>query len=156
MDILLESGWANVGNGVFELFAHEFDSVEGGTYPSPYFGLLRNGFSIEQAINVPSSANGREFTDQNYNNVITPGSATWTNITVVADGTYVNLYVNGVAKTNFTGELNTSGIKWNTGSWSWGGLSPSTTAAGLVKMRNFYWWSNKALSSTEILQFIQR
>jgi len=165
MDIKLASGWQYVGDlGDYCIFNHALPSSGAGQ--SPYFGITngadggpwveKNGFSINQRTVGPSPATGVGNTNwQVYRQCVSPGSASWTNITVVADGTNVTLYVNGVPRANpGVSRTNTSGIMWSTGPWAWGGLSNPTTTTGLVQIRNFYWWSNKALTSSEILQLV--
>jgi len=164
MDILLASEWKNVvDTGSYCIFNH---TLPDGSGQSPYFGLTngvtggpwseKNGFTIVQSTNGPSSDSGQLRNWQVFADCVTPGSTSWTNITVVADGTKETLYVNGVPRANpGVGRTNTSGIKWSTGTWAWGSLNNTANTKDLVKMRNFYWWSNKALSLTEISQFIQ-
>jgi hypothetical protein len=158
IDIKLETTWNTVSGSTFPLFLHagspNFYINNGGAAPVDWWEV--NGICMYQST-IGSSVVRPNENQQVYNQLLTPGS--WVNIIVVSDGIHVNTYVNGVLNSTITdaaNRTNTSGIRWQTGAWTWGGLVGTTNAgapvptAGKCKIRNFYWFSNKVLSASEI------
>jgi len=159
MDIQLASGWSSVGGSAYYLFKHAgyspYFSINNGSPTGSWYE--HNGVTIDQQT-IGNSGYGGNADIQVYNGVL---STSWTNITFVSNGTNITLYVNGVPMTNITSpdlRVNTTGIKWDKGPWTWEGLSGRYSeprpGAGLVSIKNFYWWSNKALSPTDISTLI--
>jgi hypothetical protein len=159
MDIQLASGWSKVGGSTYNLFENGdsspvFGINNGGDSTATWYE--KNGVYIGQKT-VGTSTNGKNY--QVYKECL---STKFTTVTVVCDGTTINLYINGVLNkdiTDATDRTNTSGILWTKGDWKWKGLTGAggekSPLAGLVKIKNFYWWSNKALSSKDISDLIE-
>ena len=150
MDVNLDSTWSAVAGSAYPVFTHaggspSFYINNGGGANATWGADATNGVLIYQATAVGQLM-------QVYNNSFTPGGG-WKNITIVCDGTYVRYYVNGVEDTNISdaaNRTNTTGVKWNSGVWAWAGLNQGgQIPTGKSQIRNFYWWSDKALSAAE-------
>lgn len=159
MDVSLPDTWSGIAGSTFPVFTHAgspaFYINNGGGAGASWGADATNGVCIYQDTIGPSTdplVGNRLF--QVYRNSFTPGTG-YKNITFVCDGTYVKYYVNGVEDTNIadvTRRTNTTGVKWTPGAWAWAGMveaqGTGRKPAG-SKIRNFYWWSNKALSADE-------
>jgi len=150
MDVNLDSTWSTVAGSTYPVFTHaggspSFYINNGGAAGASWGADATNGVLIYQ-----STAVGQLM--QVYRNSFTPGTG-YKNITFVCDGTDVKYYVNGVEDTNISdaaNRTNKTGVKWNSGTWAWAGLNQGgPIPTGKSKIRNFYWWSNKALSADE-------
>ena len=151
MDVNLASDWSAVAGSAYPVFTHAggspaFYITTGGAAGATWW--QKNGVLIYQA--TVGGTGGQLM--QVYADSFVPGTG-YKNITVVCDGTAVNYYVNGVLATVTNGSsVNTTGVKWNSGAWAWAGMVEAGGApkpTGKSKIRNFYWWSNKALSDDE-------
>ena len=153
MDVKLESTWSTVAGSTYAVFTHAGGSpsfyINNGIGSPPATWWQKNGVLIYQA--TVGGTGGQLM--QVYADSFVPSTASYKNIMVVCDGTAVNYYVDGVLATVTNGSsVNTTGVKWNTGAWAWGGMVEAGGVApplGKSKIRNFYWWSNKALSADE-------
>ena len=151
MDVNLDSTWSTVAGSTYAVFTHaggspSFYINNGGAAGATWW--QKNGVLIYQAT---VGGTGGQLV-QVYADSFAPGTG-YKNITVVCDGTAVNYYVNGVLATVTNGSsVNTTGVKWNSGAWAWAGMVEAggvPKPTGKSKIRNFYWWSNKALSDDE-------
>lgn len=155
MDVNLDSTWSTVAGSTYNLFKHaespDFYINNGGAAGATWGADARNGVCIFQSTVGASTTIGKKL-QQVYRNSFTPGSG-WKNITFICDGTDIKYYVNGILDANITGaagRTNKTGIKWNTAAWTWGGMTGTAAPpVGKSKIRNFYWWSDKALTPAE-------
>lgn len=159
MDVSLPDTWSSLAGSTFPVFAHAgspaFYINNGGGAGASWGADATNGVCIYQdTIGASTDPEVGNRLYQVYRNSFTPGQG-YKNITFVCDGTYVKYYVNGVEDTNIADaarRTNTTGVKWTPGAWAWTGMveaqGTGRKPAG-SKIRNFYWWSNKALSADE-------
>jgi hypothetical protein len=157
MDVNLDSTWSTVAGSTYNVFKHgespDFYINNGGAAGAHWGADATNGVTIIQTtVGASSGAQVGNKQYQVYRNNFTPGNG-YKNITVVCDGTDIKYYVNGAEDTLISGaadRTNKTGIKWNTGAWTWGGMTGTASPpSGKSKIRNFYWWSDKALSDAE-------
>ena len=153
MDVNLDSTWSTVAGSAYPVFTHaggspSFYINNGGAAGATWGADATNGVLIYQA--TVGGPGGQQM--QVYADSFVPGTG-YKNIMVVCDGTDVKYYVNGVLDTNISAasdRTNKTGVKWTTGTWAWAGLNQGgPIPTGKSKIRNFYWWSNKALSDDE-------
>lgn len=160
MDIQPATTWTNVAGSTYQVFKH---SIPSGT-DAPAFYINNGGgagktwweslgVSIQQET-VGASAKSGNMNQQVYNNLLVPGS--YKTITVVSNGTSINLYVNGVLNTDISSasdRVNTTGIKWTpSATWSWSAMHEPLVVppAGTMLLKNFYWFANKALTIADM------
>jgi hypothetical protein len=157
----LSTQWSTVAGSAYKLFEHNGSPIlyitNGGGQGATWWE--KNGLCLYQSTNGASLAAGLgNQIQQVYHDIFVPGQ--WVNITFVNDGTDIKLYVNGKLNSDITdaaNRVNASGVKWQTGDWKWGGLvggGGEPAPVGKSEIRNFYWWSDKVLTSSEISEIV--
>ena len=131
-DILVSSQGAAIPAGVW---GHP-DTLQD---RSPAFFLYPSNSNKFHYVHKPQSAGYSTLSTKTY----TPG--TYANFTVVANGSSLKTWVDGVADAVVTGG---EPMQWSTSTeWIWNGSS--NIPIGAVKVKNFYWF-NKALTDAEV------